>query len=442
MTQRHPPPPPHLLLPYHRLFFWIFLSATAAAAGAALPDNYDSRFRQIENDFFCSSFTPLNLVDCNACCAAALSDAMGASTCLRDRRDVVYSVQRIWDCGATHNQDACQTGVDPEYFFSALHILALEEVHHTPANVFALEPHGACGMPSRSKRQQVQNATLSECTKNQSTSPPSYKKDQLQPVFTVLNPWDLPEVGAVALREHIFYNGPTVGVLTFTTDEELRSWLNDTTLKNGTIFTKKARNTALDIGAISIHKHCVSIIGWGKDRNTSKQFWLIQNSYGTAWGTEGYAKVAVGEWGIETQWYALKTVPQKCPQAQGCSTDECFSSSSLKNSFYDSVVLLTMMDDSLSLFFNKNPDGTFDFFPAIYAALGIVLVVSVCLVSSKFKQQQEKTKNNSNNSTNFDEEEDEEEAGAIEAQKKKQQQQHGFIDHYSYYYPHRQHNYR
>lgn len=40
-------------------------------------------------------------------------------------------------------------------------------------------------------------------------------------------------------------------------------------------------------------QHAVTIIGWGKDSGIP--YWLIQNSFGTKWGEEGYAKVAIDE---------------------------------------------------------------------------------------------------------------------------------------------------
>eukprot|EP00442_Polarella_glacialis_P028116 CAMPEP_0115101354 /NCGR_PEP_ID=MMETSP0227-20121206/33173_1 /TAXON_ID=89957 /ORGANISM="Polarella glacialis, Strain CCMP 1383" /LENGTH=433 /DNA_ID=CAMNT_0002497071 /DNA_START=84 /DNA_END=1385 /DNA_ORIENTATION=+ len=38
--------------------------------------------------------------------------------------------------------------------------------------------------------------------------------------------------------------------------------------------------------------HAVTILGWGKSEGTA--YWLVKNSWGKAWGEEGYARVAVG----------------------------------------------------------------------------------------------------------------------------------------------------
>ena len=40
--------------------------------------------------------------------------------------------------------------------------------------------------------------------------------------------------------------------------------------------------------------HIISIVGWGYDKNTDKQYWNIRNSWGEYWGELGYIRVTVG----------------------------------------------------------------------------------------------------------------------------------------------------
>jgi len=40
--------------------------------------------------------------------------------------------------------------------------------------------------------------------------------------------------------------------------------------------------------------HAVKIIGWGVDKNTKTDYWVVENSWGTDWGIGGYAHVATG----------------------------------------------------------------------------------------------------------------------------------------------------
>jgi cathepsin X len=40
--------------------------------------------------------------------------------------------------------------------------------------------------------------------------------------------------------------------------------------------------------------HIVSIVGWGTDKTTGEQYWLVRNSWGSYWGDMGYFKITMG----------------------------------------------------------------------------------------------------------------------------------------------------
>jgi cathepsin B len=40
--------------------------------------------------------------------------------------------------------------------------------------------------------------------------------------------------------------------------------------------------------------HSIKIVGWGVEADGTK-FWIIQNNWGSTWGEEGYAKIALGQ---------------------------------------------------------------------------------------------------------------------------------------------------
>jgi cathepsin X len=48
--------------------------------------------------------------------------------------------------------------------------------------------------------------------------------------------------------------------------------------------------------------HAISIVGYGTDTASGQDYWLVRNSWGTAWGEDGFAKVCrnVNSMGIET----------------------------------------------------------------------------------------------------------------------------------------------
>ena len=53
------------------------------------------------------------------------------------------------------------------------------------------------------------------------------------------------------------------------------------------VFDSTACGTNLD--------HAVLAVGYGTDAASGKEYWLVKNSWGTAWGDAGYIKIAIEE---------------------------------------------------------------------------------------------------------------------------------------------------
>jgi len=50
--------------------------------------------------------------------------------------------------------------------------------------------------------------------------------------------------------------------------------------------------------------HAVKTIGWGYDQATGLNYWIQANSWGAAWGEQGFFRIAQGQCGIDSTLYA------------------------------------------------------------------------------------------------------------------------------------------
>ena len=233
----------------------------------------------------CAAFQPIKQLGCQACCAAAMASSIAARVCLRDNRNVQYSVQHIWDCGAT-DATMCDIGVTPSKFFATLF-----DQDSTFRRTL---------VPSPSLNYTITQPNVSACISTSSTNERlvSYKRFQSNMVGGDQTP-------SQAMQAELLEYGPFISVVYFSEQQDFALFKN-WSVPNGRHQTLRPINPFNDSSADYYTSHCVSVIGWGDD------YWLVQNSFGPAWGNQGVAQLARGVWGIERAFFAFETPRRPC----------------------------------------------------------------------------------------------------------------------------------
>jgi cathepsin X len=87
-----------------------------------------------------------------------------------------------------------------------------------------------------------------------------------------------------------------------------------------------------DDTASTLANHIISIVGFGKDPGTQKDFWIIRNSWGEYWGEMGFARVAAGKnmMGIEDE-VAWATPGSFTIENVACSEDGVYCGGQIQN---------------------------------------------------------------------------------------------------------------
>jgi len=218
-----------------------FIRTTADAA----PESFDWRDKGIS----------LNVKDqgrCGACWAFSAVGNIEAQYALKKQQNATFSEQQLVDCDVKGGNQGCEGGLMDTTFQYIINNGGLVSDSDYPYNA----ADGTCKFNKNQVK--VQLSSFKDISKNENE-----------------------------IKEVLFANGP----LSVAVNADPFQFYT------GGIFTPTT--TSCDPQGLN---HAVTLIGFGIDTKTNKQFWILKNSWGKNWGEKGYIRLArgIGACGINT----------------------------------------------------------------------------------------------------------------------------------------------
>jgi len=212
----------------------------SGADNAILEDKYDFREKHPE----CHSLI-INQTNCSSSYALAAASAFSDRLCMNTGKNVRLSAQTFLSSHGEEEREQCTGGNVAEVIdFARKHGFVDEECLPYMGEVITpcLDNIGSC------ERHFAQEFCVAQT--------------------------------AEGVKREILKNGPVVAVIPV-----YRDFL---VYKTGTY--QVLEGTSKFQGG-----HAIKIIGWSKDKESDEEYWIVENSWGTDWGINGYAHISIGQ---------------------------------------------------------------------------------------------------------------------------------------------------
>jgi len=326
-----------------------------------LPESYDASMGWEE----CLGYSVIQQQgNCSACCPMAIASALSARECMQNGRNVLFSAQQLWDCAGDFSMDKCEEGTVFSHMVKVMAESSARSKILIPNECSRFSSHAT----SQAEEHVTCNAVYDECASNRtgliSTALWSSVYANELKLGLAGGGKNMNGINAAkALMAEIWVNGPVVAVLSLF----YRDFLVFEKLGRGhDVFVPGTVNSSDFLSFLESNdrnaRHCVMVYGWGQDKKTGINYWLIQNSYGAEWGDGGKGRVVRGYNWLENEWRGLSTNQMQggggangvpCSGSSGNTKDDyCLSASAFNKSISDHKIQALMNSESAMLVLN------------------------------------------------------------------------------------------